>query len=97
MCSACGFPAVPGHWTEAGASDPHARLRSRHRRIEVLRKVLHPVGLRASDAGSVPGFQLASASGQRVLMADLDALWSAVETLSGRVLDPLDPRYLDSP
>ena len=27
MCSACGFPAAPGHWTDAGAQTPGDRLR----------------------------------------------------------------------
>ena len=32
MCSACGFPAAPGHWTEAGAATTLERLRGRLRR-----------------------------------------------------------------
>ena len=31
MCSACGFPAAPGHWTEAGANTAPDRLRARFR------------------------------------------------------------------
>ena len=32
MCSACGYPAAPGHWTEAGAPTAHDRLRAKFRR-----------------------------------------------------------------
>jgi len=38
MCSACGFPAAPGHWTEAGAATTLERLRGRLRRAQVLQK-----------------------------------------------------------
>lgn len=93
MCSACGFPAAPGHWTEAGAASPHERLRSRLRRVDVLQRVLRPLGLRAFDGGPIPGFQLAGASGQRALARDLEEVWVAVERMGGEPLDPLDPRY----
>ena len=47
MCSACGFPAAPGHWTEAGANTAPDRLRARFRRAQVLQKVLPAYGLTA--------------------------------------------------
>lgn len=91
MCASCGFPAAPGHWTEAGAATPHDRLRERFRRVQVLQKVLQGSGVTAHDGGVIPGIQVMSLSGAQTIVPDLDALWHEVETLRGRVLDPLAP------
>lgn len=90
MCSACGFPAAPGHWTEAGAATPHDRLRERFRRVHVLQKVLSGTGVTAHDGGMVPGLQVMSLSGAQTIVPDLDAFWAEVERLRGKPFDPLD-------
>lgn len=89
MCNACGFPAAPGHWTEAGAATPHDRIRERFRRVQVLQKVLKGSGVTAHDGGVVPGIQVMSLSGAQTIVPDLEALWKEVEKLSGRSFDPL--------
>lgn len=94
MCSACGFPAVPGHWTEAGLPGMAERLRYRFRRADVLKRVLAPYGLDAHDGGLVPGIQISNRSGHEVIARDLAEVWQAVEKLAGRPVDPLDPRFL---
>lgn len=95
MCSACGFPAAPGHWTEAGAASPHDRLRARFRRAALLQALLKPYGLTAHDGGQVPGIQLSTLSGAQTILPDLQALWAEAERLAGAPIDPLDPRFLD--
>lgn len=91
MCASCGFPAAPGHWTEAGAATPHDRLRERFRRAQVVQKVLHGSGLTAHDGGLVPGIQVISLSGAQTIVPDLEALWVEVAKLRGGALDPLEP------
>ena len=91
MCASCGFPAAPGHWTEAGAATPHDRLRERFRRVQVLKKVLQGTGVTAHDGGVVPGIQVMSLSGAQTIVPDLEALWGVVEKLRGRAFDPLEP------
>lgn len=93
MCSICGFPAAPGHWTEAGASTAPDRLRARFRRGQVLNAVLRGYGVSAHDGGVVPGIQLASFSGAQSIVPDLESVWPEVERLTGRTVDPLDPRF----
>ena len=93
MCSSCGFPAAPGHWTEAGAATPHDRLRARFRRAQVLQSVLPAFGLSASEDGQTPGIVLGDQAGSRVIVANLAELWVAAETLGRRPFDPLDPRF----
>lgn len=95
MCNACGNPAVPGHWTDAGSATPGDRLRARFHRAGVLNAILRPYGLSAHDGGVVPGIQLSTLSGAQVIVPDLNAVWTEAERLLGHPIDPLDPRYLD--
>lgn len=89
MCSACGFPAAPGHWTDAGAVTPGGRLRNRFARIAVVNRLLAPYHLQAHDDGAIPGLQLASRSGDHAIVPDLEALWVAAERMAGCPIDPL--------
>lgn len=93
MCSACGFPAAPGHWTEAGSASAGDRLRARYRRARLLKAALGPYGLEAHDGTQVNGIQLSTRAGQHVIVRDLEELWQKAEALAGRVIDPLDPRF----
>jgi hypothetical protein len=94
MCANCGYPARPGHWTEAGAADAHDRLRARYRREQVLKKVLAPYGLTAHDGTQVPGIQIGTLSGSQTIAGDLAEVWAVAEKLAGRPIDPLDPRFI---
>ena len=94
MCSACGYPAAPGHWTDAGASGPGDRLRVRFRRVKALNTLLGPYGLTAHDDGVVPGIQLAAHTGAREILPDLAALWASAERMAGAPVDPLGDRFL---
>jgi len=89
MCNACGFPARPGVWTEAGAETAMDRTRARLMQGAVINRLLRPHGLVASDGGTVPGIQLATLTGATVIVDDLPALWQEVERMLGRPLDPL--------
>ncbi|MCF8487320.1 MAG: hypothetical protein K9G71_19170 [Rhodobacteraceae bacterium] len=93
MCASCGYPAAPGHWTEAGAATAPDRLRARFRRAQVLKAMLQGSGLVAHDGGLVPGIQLATLSGNQTIVPDLEQVWIAAEEMTGRVIDPLDPRF----
>lgn len=93
MCSICGFPASPGHWTEAGSATAPDRLRARFRRGQVLKSVLRSYGISAYDGGMIPGIQLATFSGAQAIVPDLEAVWPEAERLAGVVIDPLDPRF----
>lgn len=94
MCNACGNPAVPGHWTEAGTDTPGDRLRARFHRAGLLDKLLRPYGLTAHDGGLVPGIQMGTLSGSQTIVPDLGALWVEAERLLGHPIDPLDPVFL---
>jgi mannose/cellobiose epimerase-like protein (N-acyl-D-glucosamine 2-epimerase family) len=93
MCSACGFPAAPGHWTEAGAADAPGRLRARFRRAQILQSVLPVYGLTAHDGAQVHGIQISTLSGDHTIARDLAEVWATAERLTGSPIDPLDPRF----
>jgi hypothetical protein len=94
MCASCGFPAAPGHWTEAGAANGPDRLRARFRRAQILQAVLSSYGLTAYDDGLIPGMTVATRTGNQALTADLDEVWRAAERMIGQPIDPLDSRFL---
>jgi hypothetical protein len=94
MCSACGFPAAPGHWTEAGTQTPHDRLRARHRRAQILNVALKHYGLKVHDDLLMPGMQVSNYSGTTVIVRDLNELWHEAERMSGSRVDPLDARFV---
>lgn len=94
MCSACGFPAKPGHWTDAGAETPAERVRLRFIRLASVNRLLAPWGIKAYDDGSTPGLQLFAPGGARVLVDDLEGLWAEAARMAGEAIDPLSPRAL---
>ena len=94
MCSSCGFPAAPGHWTEAGAATGPDRLRARFRRAQVLQPVLRAYGLTVHDGGLVPGIQISTLSGSQSIVGNLEELWAEAERLTGSFIDPLDQRFI---
>jgi len=94
MCGACGFPSRPGHWTEAGTTNPADRLRLRYMRLALINRLLKPYGLSAMDNGAVAGYQLMAQGGRRVLCQDLEKLWQEAAKLAGEAIDPLSPRAL---
>ncbi len=87
MCSACGYPARPGHWTDAGLASPADRRRAAHARAALLTRALRPLGVRA-HAGPA-GLVLAHVTGAGAVVADPADLWPAVARLAGRPFDPL--------
>lgn len=94
MCANCGFPAAPGHWTEAGADQSHDRLQARYRRAGLLRNVLRSHGLSAHDDATTPGITISTQTGNHEIADDLSGVWQLVERMSGRPLDPLAPEFV---
>jgi hypothetical protein len=90
MGAACGYPAAPGHWTEASAADVAERLRSRFRRANILKYVLKSFGLNVHDGGLVPGIQISNQFGNQTIVRDLAEVWALAEQWTGRAVDPLD-------
>ena len=94
MCSACGFPAAPGHWTEAGAATAHERLRGRFRRVQVLQRVLPSYQLSVHETTDIPGIQLSTLTGSQSIVSHLYDVWALAEKVNGMPVDPLDRRFI---
>ena len=53
-----------------------------------------PIGLTAHDGAQVPGIQVGNLFGNQTIVRDLEEVWAAAERLSGKPIDPLDPRFI---
>lgn len=88
MCSACGYPPAPGHWTDAGAITPGERMRNRLIRLTVVNRILAPYRLTARDDGVIPGIVLSSGFGASIIVPDLETLWIEAARMAGQPIDP---------
>ncbi|MEP7457395.1 hypothetical protein [Phyllobacterium sp. SB3] len=98
MCSLCGVLGGSEHWADAVArpgvytrnGDGTDRRRERANRVRVANRVLASFGMKLSDwAGT--SFVISTRTGKSEIIEDLGHLWPAVERLSGKVCDPLNP------
>jgi hypothetical protein len=102
MCSLCGILGCDDHWSHAVArdgvytrnTDRLARRAEAARRAKVANAALAHLRLSFGDWQG-RSYVLRSATGKTVLFDALGHLWPEAEALSGRVLDPLDPDWLD--
>lgn len=104
MCVLCSGSVLQVHWTDrkngldqstvqkAGETQ-RSRLRERYIRIRQSNKILAVYGLKLSDwTGSK--YILNDKKGRSEIVQDLGALWTAVEKLLGKPIDPLDPNLI---
>ena len=99
MCALCGVLTDGPHWTEAGtdagrsAAAPTSRERhlDRARRLALLNRVLSAYGCAADDWAGAHYMIQRRSGGATEMATDLPGLWLAVEGLTGRAPDPLDP------
>ena len=99
MCALCGVFTDGPHWTESGtdagrsAAAPTGRDRhlDRVRRLTLLNRVLAAYGCSADDWAGAQYMVHKASGGATEMAGDLPMLWAAVEGLTGRAPDPLDP------
>ena len=94
MCSSCGFPEITEYWADAGASSNRDRMRSRLERSSKLRQVLKAYGLSYHDDGMRSHSQVDNLKGRVELVLNLEELWTLVEELLGKPINPLDNKFL---
>ena len=99
MCALCGVFNDGPHWTESGtdagrsaaALTGRARYLERTRRLTLLNRVLAAYGCSADDWAGAQYMVHRASGGATEMATDLPRLWAAVEGLTGRAPDPLDP------
>ena len=108
MCLLCSEFATRVHWSEhvpapAGADTSRVepghegvglRLRQRYRRLDIVNRLLRPLGLVVYDWNGTK-YVVDDRKGNVALVDDLGGIWGVVETRLGRRLDPLDPDWLE--
>lgn len=99
MCVLCYELADEAHWSDfqplvGEAAAPAAR--HRYRRASVLNDVLAPAGLVVRTPGPGRAVLVSNRKGASTVAAGLPAVWEAADRMGTRVIDPLDPTYLDA-
>jgi hypothetical protein len=94
MCGLCGMLGDRSHWSESGRPGDEDSLRARRVerqiRIEHLNRILRAFGCNVTDWQGGP-YLLATYTGKSELVPNLPTMWAAVERLTGRQVDPLEP------
>ncbi len=94
MCGLCGILGNDVHWTDASGlievdELAHIKRLQRQERITYLNPLLQRFSCSVSDWQG-KAYLLRSFTGKTIIVDNLTALWTAVETLSGQRLDPLN-------
>ena len=61
----------------------------RFARANLINKLLKPLGITATDAGTSPGIQLSNGMGKTVICPTIEDVWRQVEIFTGNPYDPL--------
>ena len=102
MCGLCGVWRGKGHWSAraqnpaifAATRDESNPLRERFHQMAFVNRVIRHLGVSVRDWEGVQWI-VESANGGSEIVADIAALWPAVERVSRRKLDPLSLPLLD--
>ena len=92
MCGVCGTFGGEEHWSSGagrigGASAPTRRAERAHR-IRVINAALRPLRVRVSDWQG-RSFLVAGPTGKQQVVDTLPHIWTAVQEMTGRCIDPL--------
>lgn len=92
MCGVCGTLGGEEHWSSGAGriqgSDGLTRRAERAQRIRILNLVLGPLKVRISDWHG-RSFLVVGSTGKQQVVDSLPHIWSAVQTMTGRCIDPL--------
>lgn len=100
MCMACGQMFSKIHWSdrlktdEKGFVDQRLLLRTRQMKVSFTNKILEYYGLsvRTRPGG---GYTVSNRTGKTILCTDFGDLWTQVQKLCGRAVDPLDQKLIE--
>ena len=104
MCALCGILTDGPHWTEAGtdagradeAPSGRARYLDRSYRLALLNRILAAYGCSAEDWAGAQYVVRNKSGGATEVVADLPMIWLAIERLTKRLPDPLDPAFVSA-
>jgi hypothetical protein len=94
MCIACEFPALQGHWTEAGTARGPDAARDRLAMLSALGVALAADDLQVKAANLWSGFRISTRAGRFENAQNLEEAWAAAERMLGHPVDPLNPRFI---
>jgi hypothetical protein len=92
MCGVCGTFGGEDHWSSGagriGGDQALTRRAERAYRIRVINAVLRPLRVRVSEWQG-RSFLVAGPTGKQQVVDTLPHIWSAVQEMTGRAIDPL--------
>lgn len=100
MCEVCAIFGAGEHWSDFGRlrnerfpfGDIQRYRTERRRRIGLINELVGPLRIGCEDWDG-EAMLVVDASGRSKLAPTLGDVWPAVEALSGRPVDPLDPAF----
>lgn len=99
MCGACGVLAGGPDWTDRvgnpggiGHDERLTRGAERQHRVRLVNMMLKPGGARLIDCGSL--MVLRGATGRTEVVDSLAHVWTAMDRVGPRSVDPLDEDFL---
>jgi hypothetical protein len=98
VCVLCYELADEGHWSDAvhmTDESPEPPARARYRRAKLLTDILRSAGLAVRVPGPGRGVVVANNRGGSLVAAGLPQVWDVADRLGTRLIDPLDPQFLD--
>lgn len=109
MCVLCGEMIMTVHWTDqplhdadyrnqkriVAGSRQRERMRLRLRRVSIANKILKYYGLNMKEWNG-SRYMLFDKKGTSKVVYDLGGMWKEAESMAHTVLDPLDPKFLES-
>ena len=100
MCGVCGLLGGGPHWSAAAGaleSENAPTLRAERARVAtLLNRLTSQVGVRVST-WSGTSYVLSGPTGAQEVVETLSDVWPAVDRLSRRRLDPLNPAWSGTP
>ena len=92
MCGICGSLGGEEHWSSGVGrifdSERLTRRAERAQRIRILNMILSPLKVRINDWHG-RSFLLVGSTGKQQVVDSLPHIWSAVQSMTGRCIDPL--------
>ena len=99
MCMAGGQMFSSIHWSdtlqtdERGFVDQRVLRKTRWDKVRMTNEIMNFYGLSVSERPG--GYMISNRKGRSVLCKDFGEIWSNVEKLQGKKVDPLDPALID--
>lgn len=93
MCGLCGLIQEESNWTDSLSDLP--RRQERYRRLKLINRLVKPYLVHVADVHGV-NYLVQTPTGKQAIANGLGELWTQIHTLTGKPVDVLDERFLQT-